>query len=306
MAYRLKTVEQTQLTRELAIEFATARPFDGERPVKESRLAYLEDELRIGRWTLCEWATCEVLELGQTFRVNGQHSSRMLAYCNEDIFPNGSVVLIHRYECDHASDMAAVFDLFDNPKSARSTGDKFAFYYGQHKDLPASHLLLADSITHGVARYHADQVRNAKRNKEVVAVSDVFAPRERGIYLTRAQVRSFLLWTFTLSRTRLEMVKKDHFVDSGRLLSVAEVTEAMYGDFLKAPDVAQVFWNQVFTADNPDGDHPTRELHADLQRLYERKKTRSTAVPIGQFLRLCGSQFRKFRKYEKPTETLAA
>jgi len=80
-------------------------------------------------------------------------------------------------------------------------------------------------------------------------------------------------------------------------LKVGEVAEAMFSDYQKAPDLAEMFWRQSLDNSNPDPDHPTRELHTSLVKLLTTKKANKRSIDPGKFLAACIRQMRKFRKY---------
>lgn len=83
--------ETRLLTPELATEFATMKGTIGERPIRQARIDMLKNKLADGLFFSPRWAVARIGN--ETVRVNGQHSSTMLAEANGS-FPHGMSVII--------------------------------------------------------------------------------------------------------------------------------------------------------------------------------------------------------------------
>jgi hypothetical protein len=248
---------------------------------------WLLGTIESGVWTLARWATCDCKELSRRIRVNGQHSSAALVKAAASgMFPSGTQAVIERYECDTEEDLAEVFDLFDNPMSARTTSDKFAFYAGTHDDLAGLDPVLLGTICNGVARYKTSRKIDLKAKKaEVDQIPLTFPAREKGQYLNEPKVREFLRWAYGLSATKLP-----------KALRETEITQCMFNDFSVDEKFARLFWERVFASSHDDPDHPTRQLYATLVELLA-KDRRSRGR--GKFVNVCSKMYRIFIKYEQ-------
>jgi hypothetical protein len=102
MSIKKKSSEQVPLTRDLAIKFSTMTALPGEREKKPARL----------KWT---WDVAVIRGTDQELRVNGQHTSTVLATIPEEQFPTGLDVTIIRWAIDDTpEDRAELFDRMDS------------------------------------------------------------------------------------------------------------------------------------------------------------------------------------------------
>jgi hypothetical protein len=116
---RQTAIRSTPVTRELAEEFATMPSWKGERPLRQDRLDMVAAKVERGLFHSPTWA---IARLGQlTYRMNGQHSSHVLAACDQ--IPTGLQVTILEFQVDSEHDLAELFSQFDNPDSARRMFD---------------------------------------------------------------------------------------------------------------------------------------------------------------------------------------
>ena len=135
MFHLLKSTTQP-ITRDLATQIATMTPSHTERTFSEKRLRYLQDALDAGCFLPCQWASAWLG--GTQFRMNGQHSSTMLAKL-PDPFPSGLIAHVDEYEIDTPDDMPLLFRQFDARPSARSTSDvagAYQYTYPELHDVP--------------------------------------------------------------------------------------------------------------------------------------------------------------------------
>jgi hypothetical protein len=226
------------LTRELALEFANMTPVDGERPFKEGRLEYLKMQLEKGTFFGVQWDKGIERGTDKLYRLNGQHSSHLLADLDPDHFPQGLFATVTTWEFD-AQDKPTIFDYFDNPRSARSNTDKMNTYRVEHSDLADIDLDLLVHTVNGVFAY------NAGLGKDGVRIP----PRDRGVYLKEPGYRQFARWLHSFKDSRNKW-----------LLGQAGITAEMLAAYNKSESIASEFWGNVLREDHPDADHESREL----------------------------------------------
>lgn len=118
------------LTRDLVEDFATMPHFVGDRNREtragQSRIDFLRAEYDAGRFYDPDWHTAALN--GTVYRVNGGHSSMMLANLPPDKFPTNLSAKIGRWTCETASELADIFELFDRRESIRTLNDKIHAY----------------------------------------------------------------------------------------------------------------------------------------------------------------------------------
>lgn len=193
MGYKLLKVEQVGgLSEKLVKEMESLQKVPGERELKGKRLAFIEQLLCNGEFNRCEWARCKCKEDKKNYRVNGQHTTHQLrAVLDGEIeaeFPDGVPVAVSWWECDALTDLADVFNQFDNHASTRSVEDKLGIYLAQHKDMTGIDKKLVNNVLVGVAwaRDHIDSVA------DLFGDVDVSSAYERGRLLNVEQVRLFI------------------------------------------------------------------------------------------------------------------
>src|SRR5262245_23252364 len=90
MITKLK-VELLPLTRELARQFAEMHSVPGERELRQARVNYFLKALQTGTFASPNWSQAVIArEDGgeETLRVDGQHTSHVLATCDDVLFPH--------------------------------------------------------------------------------------------------------------------------------------------------------------------------------------------------------------------------
>ena len=156
MGYKLLKVETLKggLSESVLAEHASLPDIPGERDLKKPRLKFLTERAELGDFNRCEWARCRCKEDGKDYRVNGNHSKKVLEGIRdgeiEADFPSGIPVTVQWYECDTLLDLADVFDQFDNKKSAREPADKLNVFVAQHDDLIGIDKKLIGKVLTGV------------------------------------------------------------------------------------------------------------------------------------------------------------
>lgn len=226
-----KSTSTIALTRAVAEEFATASSWAGERALSQSRVRYLRQELVAGRFRSPEWALAWLN--GKWYRVNGQHSSMMLASLNGE-FPKDMKVTIKEFMCDTEDDLVRLFGTFDVRESARSGADYV-----------------------GVAMAVSSQLEPARLDRLAVykLASGMMVHEGEGVVRRKAS-----------SRERAQMVHRDpaYLVAATpyakkRLFSVG-ASAALYATWLVRTNAWSDFWDKTFNETAPDPNAPTRVL----------------------------------------------
>ena len=123
-------------TRALAREFAEMAAVPNERRLRPGRLARHERNLRKGRFRPPEWAACRCKQDGVRYRVNGYHTSTLLA----EIEPMPRLeVIVSEYEADTPRDVADLYATFDSQDTTRTPREIYAQYAGTDDALLAVH-----------------------------------------------------------------------------------------------------------------------------------------------------------------------
>lgn len=131
MAEKPKTVK---VTRALVDEFFNMTPAPGDRQLKDVRASRIRHLLMTGQYRTGEFASAHCLETGETYRVNGKHTSAVLASLNGDM-PKEVWVIVERFVCDTLDDVARLYATFDARDSLRTTGDINRSFAGGHEEL---------------------------------------------------------------------------------------------------------------------------------------------------------------------------
>jgi hypothetical protein len=84
-----------KLTKGLAEEFAGMPPAPHDRPLNSTRCAVLKTAFDLGKFRTCEWAKAYCEETKTTYRINGKHTSTVLASYNGELSPGQSAIVNH-------------------------------------------------------------------------------------------------------------------------------------------------------------------------------------------------------------------
>ena len=127
--FQLISSETRDLTHDLAKAFSTMPASVSERDLKPKRIAYLKEAVLNGLAITFNWATVEIAETGKTVRMNGNHSSNMLAEL-DGAFPTGLRVHVDHYSAPTMHDAVQLFRQMDSRLSARTIDDVAGAYQG--------------------------------------------------------------------------------------------------------------------------------------------------------------------------------
>jgi hypothetical protein len=221
------STEIVPLTKTLATDFATMPAWRGERPLSERRLTYLLNELVSEHFFTPRWA---VAKLGdKTIRVNGQHSSTMLARLDD--FPESMTAIVDTYVVEDEADLGGLFTKFDNPESTRRTREALAALLPEElgKLSRTTAERIAAGMFYGITRFEAGSAR--------------------GVHVLGAAVQaspSFAFWV------------QEHAKSRG--LGRTAVIAAAFMTWKVDPASCKEFWALVDSEDDPLPNHPTRAL----------------------------------------------
>ncbi len=273
--HSLFNTELTPLTRDLAISFHNMEAVPGERELKSSRLKFFRDHLKAKTLRDLRWTRVVNETGGNMRRLDGQHTSHVLATCAPELFPSGLKVSITTYMSDDlANDAPSLFDVFDHPKAARNSEDAIGFYRSQWLELHPIGNHTAMHAVNGIAEFESSQEEGV-----------VFVPRKRGLYFAHPHLRAFTVWMHALG--------KDANVVNGWLFTKSGIVAEMLVDWKADPALATEFWGYVLGENHPDRNHVTRDLAEHLKRMNQRSRTPSQ-LDFRKRANRSWSQFRKF------------
>jgi hypothetical protein len=257
----------------LAITFSQMPALLGERQLKPARLDFLRKHIKGKTFISPTWAVVVDKTTGTRYRANGQHSSTVLAELTEaewqTSFPEGLMVTIEEYTTDNlAEDGYMIFDMFDNPVSARANIDVMNFYRVRYEDLKDISNQVLMHLMAGVA-LHQKSVPNG-----------IFlAARDRGLYLENEENRHFAIWAAPFAKAL-------HAWMLGKAGIVAEMVAQRRLD----QEMADKFWQLVFNESHEDPDHETRELSRTLKDWASKPK-----ISQDRFRKETAKRWRSFR-----------
>jgi hypothetical protein len=246
--------ELLPLTRELARRFAEMKPVPGERPLRPSRVKHFEELLRQHLFYSPNWAQVTIEQEGkeETLRADGQHTSQVLAACDDATFPSDLNVTITTYRIN-PSDLANLFDLFDNPISARTNTDKMGVFVADYEALTGIDRGFLAKAARGIDFY----LREAKGESADGVLPwrmRLFPSRDHGLYFRDEANQQWAIWLYQWREAKHSW-----------MISKPGIVAEMYVDWRQYPMIAGEFWGQVFTESNPDPNDDTRELASTLK-----------------------------------------
>lgn len=258
-SFQLITSEALPLTHALAIEFRDLPGSPTERELNQGRMRHLAQKIEQGLTVPFHWATATMPD-GQKYRINGQHSSTLLANLNGG-FPEKAIVYRDEYTVDGPDGLASLFRQFDDRKSGRTAADVAGAYQGLEDALKDTAKPIAKLGIEGVSWYRR------YIEKVPTPVGD-----EQYRLFHESQLHRFLLWlndVFSIKTPELKRVP---------------VVAAMHATFEKNEEEARKFWMQVARGGKEYEDEaPSTVLDSWLKSLKEEK----TDVGPGDYFRGC-------------------
>lgn len=243
MALSLVKREVVQLTPAHAEEALKANSTPGERPLKKSRLQTARNRIMEGMFCRADFAYVDCKQDGKRYRINGHHTSTVLCECadNPDLeFPEAVPLCIEIWQCDRVSELGDAFELFDNPVSNRTSGERLIVHIRERQaDLDG----VDDKVIAGALK-GVNMSRKMARVEEEPSVNQW----ELGSLLSDPRVVDFC-----------------HFVQSFKDASwpgwrEAGIAAAMYRSFLDDADTARSTWEECFDELNDNENSSSRKF----------------------------------------------
>jgi hypothetical protein len=260
MAIRIVEACGIPLTRELAISHASLPAMPGEREVKTARLKFLKDLLDRGLFVGVDWHQGLCAADGIMYRLEGQHSSHMLSELDPAAFPGDQLARITTWNFDTVEhDSATLFNLFNNPRSARTNEDVMGVYRASVPELAQLSRKFLINVANGV-----HEREDQKWDDGDEQALPPHGPRERGLYFFHPEPVQAALWL-----SRFQSLKNQGFLGHPTLVS------EMLRQWEQNAVAATTFWEFVYRENHPEVDHETRELAETYRDWTARRKQRA-------------------------------
>ncbi len=229
-----------KLTRKLAEEVATMERCPDDRELSESRLSYLRKEIAEERFRSPDWAFACCTETKKKYRVNGKHTSNLLASMEK--LPDIKVS-ITEYTCPTLQDVAALYSTFDAKFSSRSPGDIYLVYARSVPELSGvgSDIVKLAAAGIGYGTWENAGGRDASVTNQMKAENLLRYP-------------DIVIWLQTFNTNQ-----KDY-----KFLHRRSVVAAMFKTKIKHPKLAEEFWRLVQTGGHSKPSDPTRVIQRYL------------------------------------------
>jgi hypothetical protein len=273
--FRLTDSETVDVTRDLAVKFSTMPAALVERDLKAKRLDYLKENVLNGRAITFCWAQAQIDGSDELIRVNGFHSSTMLAKLNGE-FPVGLKAHIDTYAVADKAATVLLFRQIDNRLSARTVDDIAGAYQGLEEDLVTVPKAAGRKAVEGAAWFLMN-----KRG------DDIPTGDERFDLFSRAALHPF-------------------FLMAGRVLSLKTpeftkpVVGAMFGAWEREPNDAETFFGDVAKqGGGNDADHPATVLDAWLVEAREEKENKPKEHEVFYACAVAWNAFRNHKSLGK-------
>lgn len=267
--FRLVSSETVPLTKELVKRMAGLKPAQVERPLEPKRVDYLDERRTLNRlvpfnWSIVKWN-------GTEYRMNGQHSSCMLARLDGNL-PEGLFAHLDVFEVETEADMITLFRQFDPPKSVRSSSDVCNAFQCWHPALKDVDYKVGQKILIGIAFFR----------KSIMGYPGCKAEDVGQLY-NEEQYHPFIKW-----------VAKDFF--GVKELHKTAVIAAMYATWeVDAVDAAK-FWGQVADPTNNANDSaPVRMLSSELLATRDKDRRKRLYLKPIEVYSKCILSWRAFR-----------
>jgi hypothetical protein len=238
--FKLLSSKTEDITPELAVRFNTMPETLAERKLKKQRLDYLSNAIQGGDVIAFNWATAKVEDTGEEYRVNGHHSSHLLAQMNGQM-PEGLKAHIDTYSVPNKEALALLFRQFDNRVSVRSINEISGVYQGLNINLKDIPIQVGRHAIDGMVWY-----------MKKIAGEDTKTGDDRFDYFYDREKQPFVIMV-------------------GRVYSKSKTGEfttpvigAMYGTWQREPTVAEIFWTAAARPGTAGDTHPAQVLDAWL------------------------------------------
>lgn len=227
-------------TKTLAKQFAGMPHIKRDRLISSGRLEHHRKSLEEGKFRPPEWATALCDEDGVEYRVNGQHTSVMLAEAPAELLKDLKVS-VTRYRCESMEDVAALWATFDSKKTMRSARDIYNTFAGTLAAFDKVGHTSINMVAAGMGLYKDPEKGKCGR----------LSPEDKGAMLLENP--EFVIWADSILRH-----------EEGTHLRRSPVTGAMYETWLKSQADAKKFWHLVASGEGANPSDPDRKLQKYL------------------------------------------
>jgi hypothetical protein len=273
--FKLINSETVDVTPQLAADFASMAASQTERDLSSKRLNYLKDAILGGTAIAFTWAKAKIAETGETYRVNGHHSSTMLSRLNGEM-PSGLKAHIDTYEVPDKESLGRLFQQIDSRQSARTIADISGAWQGLQDDLVAVPKDAARKAIEGHIWFQKNKVGN-----EVPTGDSRFS-------LFSDQT----LHPFIKMAGRVLSLKTPEFT--------TPVVAAMFGAFERNPEEAEKFFGDVAKqGGGNDAHHPASVLDAWLIDAREQREDKPKEQEVYYAAALAWNAFRNHRDLDR-------
>jgi len=233
--FELVSSTSAPMTKELAEKFRDMKPSPTERELDPKRVAHLRKKAEQNRLVTFHWAVANID--GEDYRMNGQHSSVMLAELNGD-FPDDLYAHVDVYKVSKEIGLPLLFRQFDDRKSSRGPADIAGAYQGLYRELDAVPRKVGAMAIKGIA-WHQFTVEGMK---DVPKGDDVWT------MFDRAKDYTFMHWLGELFSEKTPELKRP------------EIVAAMYSGWISNEIHTKGFWGLVARGGDHEADHPATRL----------------------------------------------
>jgi hypothetical protein len=236
--------QTARITKKLATEFALMEPAPGDRPLSPRRNDLYKAFIKAKMFRSPEWAKAYCKETRTTYRVNGKHTSSILAGWNvaEDGAYPDLYATIATYECDTLADVAELYSTFDSKHTTRSTTDINWMFASTIPELA------------GISKWTIDRyVAGMNYNPNKSTYAEKTAAERAEILLTES---AFCVWANTnlIANIETDVNTKRKF------LMRSSIMYAIYQTYKVDKNAALKFWMAVREETDPTPDTPARKL----------------------------------------------
>lgn len=251
MSWQLLDKPQTlKVTKKLAREFAEMDPAPHDRALSERRLQVYQRLFKEGSFRPCTWAKALCVETEGVYRVNGKHTSTLLAGLGE--LPE-FYVTVESYQCDTLEDVAKLYATFDSNLQSRTARDIYLSFAGtvpELREMPARTLVLAVTGMNVFlgGTYLTPSGSTVVRSQPAERAEALFDHPE------------FVIWLNQILSAGSDNSRGRDGRAQARHLMRAPVVGVMMGTWKKSQTAATEFWSAVRDETGESPQRPDRKL----------------------------------------------
>jgi hypothetical protein len=268
--FRIVDSKTAEITLKLAKEFAAMSATVTERDLDPRRMKYLHECITSGKAISFNWSKAIVNGTTAPIRINGNHSSHVLADMNGQ-FPAGLKVHIDTYEVEKEEYLPQLFKQFDSRKSTRTLSDICSAY---QMSVPALR-----QLTKSAARKAIEGLGWYER--KIVGSNPPIGDDIYDLFFDKAH------HPFLLMACPIVSVKTPEFS--------IPVMGAMYGSYGTSPQNAETFWGLVaHEGGGENATHPATVLDQWLVAAH----TAEQKPPQLEVYRACAIAWNRYRNQQ--------